>query len=191
MKNTDILKLYKSNNTILTFKDISILWKSTSRDLIKRRVNYYVRTGKLYAIRRGVYAKDKNYNEYELASRIYTPSYISLETVLQLEGIVFQHYSSIYVASYLSREIKCDKKKIVYRKIKNEILMNPKGLLKKENYYIASRERAILDTLYLYKNYHFANLRKINSDKCFELLTIYGNKKLKQRLERYYKENAK
>ncbi len=187
MKDTDILKLYKSGSTVLTFKDISLIWKGTNRDLVKRRVNYYVKTGKLYPIRRGVYAKDKNYNNFELAEKIYTPSYISLETVLLLEGIIFQHYSSIYVVSYLSREIKCDKKKIIYKKIKNEILMNPKGLLKKENYYIASKERAVLDTLYLYKNYHFDNLRKINWELCYEIAPIYKNKELIKKLEIYRK----
>lgn len=190
MKNTDILKLYRSNSTILTFKDISMLWKSTNRDLVKRRVNYYVKTGKLYAIRRGIYAKDKNYNEYELASKIYVPSYISLETVLQKEGIIFQHYSSIFLVSYLTREIKCKRQNITYKKIKNTILTNPKGLIKKENYFIASKERALLDTLYLYKDYYFDNLKNIAWDTCFELVSIYENKNLKKKLEALQKTYA-
>ena len=182
MKDTDILKLYRSNCTILTFKDISMLWKSTNRDLVKRRINYYVKTGKLYALRRGIYAKDKNYSEYELASKIYTPSYISLETVLQKDGIIFQHYSSIFLVSYLTREIECKKQKIVYKKIKNTILTNPKGLIKEGNYFIASKERALLDTLYLYKDYYFDNLKSINWNACLELVLIYENKNLKKKL---------
>ena len=191
MKNTDILKLYQSNSTILTFKDISMLWKSTNRDLVKRRVNYYVKTEKLYAIRRGIYAKDKNYNEYELASKIYVPSYISLETVLQKEGIIFQHYSSVFLISYLTREIKCKGHNISYKKIKNTVLTNPKGLIKEGNYYIASKERALLDTLYLYKDYYFDNLKNINWDKCFELVSIYENKNLKKKVETLHKSYAR
>ena len=191
MKNTDFLKLFKSKSTVLTLKEISLIWQDTNINNTKSRINYFVKSGKLFSPRKGIYVKSNDYDLFELATKLYNPSYISLETVLQREGIVFQSHLSIYVVSYLSREIKCDKKKIIYKKIKNEILMNPKGLLKKENYYIASKERAMLDTLYLYKNYHFDNLRQINWDKCFDLLTIYGNKKLNQRLESHYKENAK
>lgn len=190
MQRKYLLELYKQKNTIFNLKDISLIWKETDIDILKSRVNYYVKNKQLYSVKKGIYAKSKDYNEFELATKIYKPSYISLETVLQLEGIVFQNHLSIDVVSYLSREIKCDKKKIIYKKIKNGILMNPKGLLKKENYYIASKERAVLDTLYLYKDYYFDNLRKFDWDKCFELLAIYENKKLKQRLERHYK-NAK
>ena len=168
-----------------------MIWKETKLDILKSRVNYYVKNKQLYSVKKGIYTKDRDYNEFELATKIYKPSYISLETVLQLEGIVFQNHLSVYVVSYLSRGIRCDKRKIIYKKIKNEILMNPKGLLKKENYHIASKERAVLDALYLYKDYYFDNLRKIDWDKCFDLLTIYGNKKLGQRLEGLYKENAK
>jgi len=47
----------------------------------------------------------------------------------------------------------------VLRKIKNTILTNSLGLEKKDNYFIASRERAFLDTVYLNKNYYFDNMR--------------------------------
>jgi len=51
--------------------------------------------------RRGIYAKDKNYDRLELANRIYTPSYISLETVLSREGIVFLLASGILLLLHI------------------------------------------------------------------------------------------
>jgi len=60
--------------------------------------------------------------------------------------------------SYLTREIICDGQKYVFRKIKDTILTNSLGLEKKDNYFIASRERAFLDTVYLNKNYYFDRL---------------------------------
>lgn len=185
MRKFDILEIYRSKNTVFTTKDISLIWKETDLDTIKARINYYVKKEKLYSPRRGIYTKDKNYEKFELATKIYTPAYISLETVLQKEGIIFQYYKSIFVVSYLSREIVCDSQKYLFRKIKDEVLVNDLGLKKKENYSIATKERAFLDSLYLYKNYHFDNLEPITWDLCFKIVPIYKSKKMVELLDSY------
>jgi len=185
MKKFDILEIYRLRNTVFTAKDIALVWKETDLNTIKARINYYVKRGKLYAIRRGIYARDKNYDKLELATKIYTPSYISLETVLQKEGVIFQYYEAVFVASYLSREIFCGNQKYIFRKIKNEALVNNLGLERRENYFIASRERAFLDALYLYKNYHFDNLKPLNWNFCFKIAKIYENKKMLKTLKEY------
>lgn len=190
MKKFDILEIYRSKNTIFTAKDISLIWKETDLDTIKARVNYYVKKGKLCAVRRGIYAKDKNYDKFELATKIYTPSYVGLETVLVKEGLVFQHYNKIFVISYLSREINCDGQIFVFKKIKDDVLTNSLGIERKENYFIASKERAFLDALYLYKNYHFDNLSSLDWDLCLEILPIYGDKSLAKKLKSYRKNYA-
>ena len=179
--------LFRTNNTVFTFKDISLIWKETDARLVKKRIYRYVKAGKLYPIRRGIYARDKNYDRLELATKIFTPAYISLETVLFKEGIIFQYYDEIFVVSYLSRKISCDGQTYVFRRIKETVLTNSLGIEKKGNYYIASKERAFLDTIYLNKNYHFDNLSSINWDKCFEMLPIYNNKAMAITLNSYYK----
>ena len=184
-KKFDILELYRFPRTVFTTKDIALVWGETNLDTIKARINYYVKKKKLHPLRRGIYAKDKNYNKFELATKIYTPSYVSLETVLQKEGIIFQYYKSIFVVSYLSREIICDNQKYIFKKIKDEALFNDLGIEKKENYFIATKERAFLDALYLYKSYHFDNLKPLDWNFCFEIAKIYGNKKLIERLKLY------
>jgi predicted transcriptional regulator of viral defense system len=186
MKETGLSKILRSKNTVFTFKDISLLWAETDRNLIKRRINYYVKTGKLYSIRKGLYAKDRNYNKFELATKIYIPSYISFETVLAQAGVIFQFYPQIFVASYLTREIEVDGQKYSFRKIKDVILTNHSGLEFKENYWVASPERAFLDLLYLNKNYHFDNLDPLNKEKIFEILPIYKNKALEKRVKEIY-----
>jgi len=187
MGKSDILTLLRSKNTVFTFNDLSLVWNETDANLIKKRVYRYVKMGKLYPIRRGIYAKDKNYDKNELAIRIYTPAYISLESVLAKEGIVFQSYNKIFVVSYLTREIACDGQIYVFRRIKDTILTNSLGIERKDNYHIASKERAFLDIIYLNKNYHFDNLSSINWDECFEMLPIYDNKAMAIRLNSYYK----
>ena len=185
MKKFDILDIYRVSDSVFTAKDIALIWKESDINTLKARINYYVKKGKLYSLRRGIYVKDKNYNKFELATKIYTPSYISLETVLRKEGVIFQYYKAIFAVSYLSREIFCDDQKYVYRKIKNEVLVNSSGVKKENNYFIASKERAFLDALYLYKNYHFDNLETIDWDFCSKIVSIYGNKKMIKLLKSY------
>jgi hypothetical protein len=187
MEKDYISTLLRSNNTVFTFKELSLIWNETDVNLTKKRVYRYTKMGKLYPIRKGIYAKDKNYDKLELANKIFTPAYISLETVLSREGIVFQHYDQIFVVSYLSREISCDGQIYVFRRMKDIVLMNSLSIENKGNYYIASNERAFLDTIYLNKNYHFDNLSSINWDICFEMLPIYNNKEMAKRLNSYHK----
>lgn len=186
-KKSYILRVYSSKNTVFTTKDLALLWGEPDTNLVKRRVYRYVKSGKLYAIRKGIYTKDKNYDRFELATKIYTPSYVSMETVLSKEGIIFQHYSQIFVASYLTREITCDGQIYMFRKLKDSVLANLAGIDKKENYFIASKERAFLDMLYLHKNYHFDNVSSIYWERCFSILSIYENKEMTKRLNSYQK----
>jgi hypothetical protein len=106
-------------------------------------------------------------------------------------GINFQYYQKIFVASYLSREIKTNEQMYYYRKIKDSILTNSLGLESKDNYSIASPERAFLDVIYLNKDYHFDNLSILNWDKVFEILSIYGNNKRMNKTLRQYYQNYK
>lgn len=179
----DLGKIYKSSQTVFTVKDFSLLWGVNELELVWARVNDYVRRGKLYRIRRGIFSKDENYNKFELSIKIYTPSYISLETVLAKEGIIFQYYETIFVVGYLTREIEANGHRIKIRKIKGEILINSQGIRQENNYFIASKERAFLDALYLYKDYYFDNLDILDKEKVFELVKIYKNKKLNERVK--------
>ncbi len=187
MRKDYISNLLRSNNTVFTFKDISLIWGETDARRARRRMYRYVKSGKLYPIRRGIYAKDKNYDKWELAVRVYTPSYISFETVLAKAGIVFQFYERVFAASYLTREITADRQTYSYRKIKDSILTNQTGIEKKASYAVASSERAFLDVLYLNKDYHFDNLSSLDWKKVFNVLPIYANKRMEKKVKEYQK----
>ena len=90
------------------------------------------------------------------------------------------------VASYKTVNIIADKQKIRYRKLKDELLINAKGLIKNNFYYKASKERAVLDMLYLNKKYHFDNLQNMDWNMMFELVKIYKNKNLEIKLQQIY-----
>lgn len=190
MKKDYLLLLLRSKNTIFTFKEISLIWGIADADFIGKKIYRYVKSGKLYPIRKGIYAKDKSYDKFELATKINTPSYVSFETVLAQNGIVFQYYSQIFVASYLTREITCGNQVYSFKKIKDDILTNSSGMENKGTYFIASSERAFLDIVYLNKDYHFDNLSNLKWEKVFEILPIYGHNKRMQKKIKEYKSHA-
>jgi hypothetical protein len=179
--------LLRSPKTIFSTKDVVLLWGEQIESAIRVRLNYYVKTRKLIRIHRGFYAKDKNYDRFELATRIYTPSYISFETVLTREGVNFQYYGNIFVASYVNREINVDDQKITFVRMKDYVLSNTAGIEHKEGYAIATRERAFLDRVYVSKDYHFDNLANLNWNRVFEILPIYHNKRLERKIQEYFR----
>lgn len=180
---TDVmLSIYQDTRTIFRLNDIAMLVGETIFQALNKKLNYYVRAGKLQNPRKGIYAKH-SYNFEELACTIYTPSYISLEYVLQKAGIVFQFDSSISVVSYLCRSIEVQNQTYLYRKIKGEILVNTAGIIRQNNQVnIATPERAFLDLLYLNSDYYFDNLNPLNKDLVYKLLPIYQSKVLTRRV---------
>lgn len=184
MKKGDYIStILRSNKTVFSFKDLILLWGDSDVNAAKVRINYYVKHSDLYRIRQGLYGKDKNYDKLELATRIFTPAYISFETILAQAGIIFQYYGQIFAASYLSREIKCDNQTYVFRKIKDAVLTNKAGMENKGEYLIASPERAFLDTMYINKNYYFDNLSPLDWDKIFKILPAYDNKSMSSKVK--------
>ncbi len=178
--------LLRSNKTIFSIQDVALMWGEENEKTISIRLNKYVKTGKLIRVRRGLYVKDQNYDRFELATRIYTPSYISFETVLTREGVNFQYYGNVFVASYINREISVGEQKITFVRMKDYVLSNTTGIEHKDGYAIATRERAFLDRIYVSKDYHFDNLTSLNWDKVFEYLPIYHNKRLDKKVKEYF-----
>lgn len=186
-----LLKLYSNPSTVFTLDEISQLFPEISYKNLKDRLYYFTKVGKLKRPRQGIYAKE-NYNPFELANKLYKPSYISFETVLARGGIIFQYYKTVFMASYLTRLVKINATSIQYRQIRGDILVNREGIEQKEGYFIATLERAFLDSVYVYKDYHFDNLGAIDWRKVDFLQKIYNNKAFEKRVEEYssiYKED--
>lgn len=178
--------ILRSQKTVFSTKEIGLLWRETNSDRLKSRLSYYVAEGKLSRVRRGLYVKDTNYNHFELANKIFIPSYISFETVLTRTGLVFQYYGLISSAAYLSREVEIDGQNYSYTKIRNEILTNTSGVIIKDGVSVATTERAMLDTIYAHKDYHFDSLDAVDWNKVRSLLPIYGNKRMEKLVESMY-----
>lgn len=185
MNNSTLLALYKRPETIFTLQEISLLFPHIPYANIRKRMSYLATTGAIQKLTKGVYAKD-HYDVQELAGKLYTPSYISLETVLQKAGVTFQYSEYIFAISYITRTIKIGNHTIEYRRVPKDLLVNPQGISQEGNIAIATPERAFLDAVFLYKNYHFDNLSTLNWDKIMELKQIYPSRIFVKRVEEYY-----
>ncbi len=188
MPQSSIEILLKSKKTVFTIQELAYFWKINNQNTLKSKAHLLVRNKKLTALHKGIYAVDSNYDKFELAGKLKSPSYVSLETILRKSGIIFQYGTDITSMSNVSKTIECQGVNYVYHKIKDNILFNKKGLGLLDNYYLAIPERAFLDTIYLNKNYYFDNLSCIDWKKCFSLVKIYKNKTLKRRLKEYYRD---
>ena len=179
-----ILEIYKDNGTVYRFNDIAMLVGETNFQSLSKKLNRFVHLNKLLNPRKGIYAKS-NFNPEELACILNTPSYISLEYVLQKAGVVFQYDSRITIISYLSRDIEIDNQSYSYRKIKGEILVETKGIIRKDTHVnIATPERAFLDLLYLDKDYYFDNLNPLDKELIYKLLPVYKSNTLNNRVKK-------
>lgn len=169
-------KILNSWKTIFTYNDIKLLLPTKSRNTIKDFLNRAVKSNILVSIYRWIYGF-KKYDKFELALKLKKNSYISFESVLKQNSIIFQDYSNtIFSASNntITKEIYWTY--FTYNKIKNSILYNPLWIINKWNYLIATPERAICDRLYLSPNYYFDNLENIDKEKLLEISQIYNKR---------------
>lgn len=186
-KNPDIiLAVYSDKRTVFRLKDIAMLTGETNFISINKKLNYIVRRGKLLNPRKGVYVK-KDYNNEELACILFTPTYISLEYVLQKAGVIFQYDPAITSVSYLSRTVTVDGQSYAFRKIKNPILVSTRGVQQQDNHInMATPERAFLDVLYLNPTFYFDNLNPLDTDSIDSLLPLYDSKALTARVKKIF-----
>jgi len=167
-----IFEIYKDKRTVFNLQEIALIVREPDFARLKQRIHYYLKSGKLLNIRRGIYAKD-NYSAEELACKIYTPGYISLDYVLRKSGMIFQYDEGITIVSYLSRSISIDG----YELNAAGITVNDNGIS------IASPERAFLDILYLDKEFHFDSTHNLNLQIVLSLLSIYQSDQLSKRVK--------
>jgi len=185
-----LVKLFQSSKTVFTSKELALIWNEASANNLKAKIYYYVKSKSIIRLWRGVYAKTSDFDPKELAASLYSPSYISFETVLREAGMIFQHYETIFVAGPWNKDLQIDRYKFTFRRLKKSVLYNPAGIASRDNFSIASPERAFLDMLYVSPEYYFDNLNSLNWEKCFDLVGIYDNKQLEERLKKYQKKYA-
>jgi len=182
-----IIELYNSKNTVFTFDELKNIFWIQNIQVLKNKIWYLKKKWILYSPTRWIYyLKEKQINKFELANKIYSPSYISFFSALYTHQVIFQYQNDVYLAYK-----KTDTKKILdfeikLKTLKKEILFNPSWIINNWTYSIASPERAFLDTIYLFWDIHFDNISKLDYEKIIELIPIYSSKNLEEKVKTYF-----
>jgi predicted transcriptional regulator of viral defense system len=200
VKENNYLKLINSSQKFFSLLDLSLLWNNNVISVTKL-ASYYVKQGKLFKLKRGIYSliTEKNINESDLCvigQKLISPSYITYHTALTKHGINFQYYKSVHLFSKFSKTIVLDinKNKIsfVYHKINKDVLYLKKGLIEiltpNGSYYLASSERSIIDSWYLNSNLglDYTKNSKINRKILKELAIDYNSPRIWKNLKLYF-----
>ena len=183
--------LIVSTKCIFTVQDLAVLWSLPRGRNLFESIKYYVRSGKLIPLRRGLYALPndvRQHSQLELAQKIVPLSYISLSTALTQQGLVFQFQQSIQSVAMTSINITVLGQKFEYHKIKEDIFFNATGLVKQDRWTLAGPERAICDTLYFFPKATFDNLLALNLNALRDVAKIYNNQSLENRIQQLIKK---
>ncbi|MCS6956774.1 MAG: hypothetical protein NZM02_02955 [Patescibacteria group bacterium] len=178
--------LLKSGKTVFKVNEIGNILGINNNNYLFVYVNRLKKRGEIKMIKKGLYALTDNFNYFELANKLRSPSYVSFQTVLFKEGIIFQDFeNTIISAGPNSYKTTILGKQYIYHKLKPEFLAIPKGIKNDGLVKIATPERAIIDCLYIYNNYHFDNLEKINKELLFDIAKEFGDKIFKKIKKNY------
>ncbi len=157
--------------------DLALLWEIDNQDTLNVTLKRFVDRGILKRIHKGFYATTdiKDIDQFDLGfSYLNTYSYVSLETILAREGIIFQELMYITFVSSKSITFEINNKMYKARQLKDEFLNNTLGICKKDEHYEASTERAVADILYYNPKYHFDNMTSIDFEKVLSLQKEIG-----------------
>lgn len=185
-----ILTLARSGQTVFRTADLALYWGIGDKDYLKNKVYRLVKSGELIRLKNGLFAWAQDYDPFLAANKLVCPSYVSLQTVLAQAGAIFQYDSAIHSIAQISTEKKIGATRFVYRKIRDDILFQKKGVILRDNASIASPERAFLDWLYLNPSINVDNWDALDRAACFDLVSIYRNVALERRLEKCFRARS-
>lgn len=172
----DLYKYAKNGQTVFTLVELAGINPFYNGPKLNSAIKYFVKNKDLIRLSKGIYSLSEDYSKQEFANKFRIPSYISLYTVLFEAGVVFQPYTSIYLISQRSEKKKFKETNFIYRKIRDEVLLNPIGINNINGVFKASPERAICDKIYLDNDEYFDNLRNIDWEKIKSInLEVYNN----------------
>ena len=162
MKYVDLQDEIKTN--IFTFVDVIKRFSEEDEGSLKVQLGRFVKKGLIIRIKRGLYCFDpKKIDELELASWLYQPSYISLETALNYYGLIPdipQTVTSVCLTT--TKRVHNQFGSFSYAKIKPSLFS---GFVKVKSadsdsfFNLAEKEKALLDYFYLRKIKSIADLR--------------------------------
>lgn len=160
MKYNDLALLIKT--PVFSKNDLSL----SGKKIHDYQLTLWSKKGYLVKLKNGIYAFAKDHEKIkgeEIASVLYQPSYLSLESALSFYGFIPEMvYAYVSVTGKTTRTFNNKFGHFIYRHIKSELFWGYREI-KTDNgrYLMAEPEKAVLDYLYL-------NLANINNQSDFE-----------------------
>lgn len=170
-------KLLKQDQKLFHTADLALLWGINNKNTLYTAIKRYCQKGVLIPIHKGFYATLplNQINPFRIAiGYLHRFCYISCETVLVKNGIIFQKGEYISLISDISKIFTIANNNYLVRKMSDKYLYNPAGIDQDNEVGMAAVERAVSDLLYFNPNYHFDNRKAINWAKVREIQKEVG-----------------
>lgn len=180
MKYLDLRNTIKQN--IFTVLEVKQYFTNEVSEKVIIQLSRFSRKGLITPIKRGLYCFDQSQiDEFELASKLYKPSYVSCETALNYYGIIPDVPSELVsVTLVTTKYFSNDWGKFRYLKIKKGLFwgFTQVKLAANDGYFlIAEKEKALLDFFYFRKIKRVddlrLNLREVDNDLYLKYASFY------------------
>jgi len=158
-------KLASMGEIVFHAQDLANLWGILDKNNLYTTLKRYSQKGLLHRTYKGLYSirKIEDIDPLLLGIKVINEfAYISCETVLAENGIIFQNSSTITIISSKSKKFSLGNKDYQSRKLNNKYLHNMAGIVLEQGYYKANLSRAVADLLYYNPLYYLDASKLIN-----------------------------
>lgn len=178
IRNTTMQKtLLEQERRVFRTTDFALLWEMDNRNTLFTTIKRYAKRGIIYRLQKGLYSTMpiNKLDIYEIGCAISGPlSYISAETILQKEGIIFQNIEKITIMGSKKKEFEINGVRYLCHHLNPRFLINREGITDDIKYSVANMNRAIADTMYLNPKYYFDNNQAVKNSNWQETARKVG-----------------
>lgn len=149
--------LLQQTQKIFSTADLALLWGITKRNTLLTTIKRYKKNSILFVIRKGLYSViplDELSSLHLGTVYIRGFCYVSLQTVLAINGLINQEVQKITLVGGRSKSFSAAGQDYICRKLKPACLHNLLGIDFSQSYPMASVERAVADILYFNPRFH-------------------------------------
>lgn len=147
---------------------------------INTQLHRMAKRGDLIGVKRGLYAfPNPKIDEFVVANKLYTPSYVSLESVLNTSGIIPDITSTVTsVTTVTSKKLSTPLGNFNYSKLTEKLFFGYKNVVDSQSglyYIIATPEKALLDFIYIRKIKNLTEARVDIANLNMDMILDYAN----------------
>jgi predicted transcriptional regulator of viral defense system len=182
------LLLPLKNQLYFTVEDIAVIL-DIQVDSARVLCNRYTKNGMFIRLKKNFYVLTQNWDLLEnskdaffrIANYLQVPSYISFMTALAYYEITTQVQRNFIESAGIKRSIQYEVKGVLFK----YYLLNKKYYFdfnKKEDRFIATKEKALVDAVYLYSlgkyaiDFNALDLKKLDQEKLRQLIRVYSER---------------